>query len=132
MNIIVMIMEAVLLLCAGMIVILVLHFVALWCFTVRNQSESQHLGKSAADDGLSASDLEKLPKFAGNDTAVTATECAVCLEEIQGDEVARVVPVCQHGFHLECADKWLSKHSVCPLCRSKIRPHFSSPCENVG
>ena len=131
MSVIVTVIEAVLLLTAGMAAILALHYVILWFFAIRNRFESRQPEKSPADEGLSTADLEKLPKLAGKEMAVTAVECAVCLEEIQGDEVARVVPVCNHGFHLECADTWLSKHPVCPLCRAQIKPDFHSPSDDL-
>ncbi|KAM1223389.1 hypothetical protein ACFX2G_043372 [Malus domestica] len=49
-------------------------------------------------------------------------ECAVCLDDIEGEQPARVVPGCNHAFHLLCADTWLSKHSFCPVCRAKLHP----------
>ncbi|KAJ9680241.1 hypothetical protein PVL29_019526 [Vitis rotundifolia] len=63
---------------------------------------------------------------------VTGMECAVCLEEIEGDELARMVPACSHGFHLECAGTWLSKHSACPLCRAPITALRTSSSGNIG
>ncbi|KAJ9673470.1 hypothetical protein PVL29_023182 [Vitis rotundifolia] len=131
MNVTVTAIEALLLLCAGMTALFVLYFLLLRCFAFPNQSELRRQGKSRADEGLSTSELEKLPKLAGKDMTVTGMECAVCLEEIEGDELARVVPACNHGFHLECADTWLSKHSACPLCRAPIRPGFHYTSENL-
>ena len=84
-----------------------------------------------ADEGLLTSELERLPKLAGKDMTVTGMECAVCLEEIEGDELARVVLTCNHAFHLECVNTWLSKHSVCPLCRAPIRLEFHYTSENL-
>ncbi|CAN0847956.1 E3 ubiquitin-protein ligase ATL23 [Linum grandiflorum] len=69
--------------------------------------------------GLSSSELEKLPKVAGKEL-VMGNECAVCLDEIEAEDPARMIPVCKHGYHLECADKWLSKNPFCPVCRRKI------------
>ncbi|XP_010040551.1 probable E3 ubiquitin-protein ligase ATL45 [Eucalyptus grandis] len=64
------------------------------------------------------------------------TECAVCLEEVAGEEPARVVLGCRHGFHQECADAWLARRSVCPVCMAKLEPQswaeeagdHQSPC----
>ncbi|CAL0319685.1 unnamed protein product [Lupinus luteus] len=45
------------------------------------------------------------------------SECVICLSEfINGDKV-RILPKCNHGFHVRCIDKWLSSHSSCPKCR---------------
>ncbi|KAK2974886.1 hypothetical protein RJ640_020801 [Escallonia rubra] len=84
--------------------------------------------KPAKGEGLSASELEKLPKVTGKDL-VMGTDCAVCLDEIDGDEPARLVPGCNHGFHLQCGDTWLSKHPVCPVCRAKLGPELFDPLE---
>ncbi|KAG6783649.1 hypothetical protein POTOM_009312 [Populus tomentosa] len=81
--------------------------------------------KAVTEKGLSSSELEKLPKVTGKEL-VLGTECAVCLDDIESEQLARIVPGCNHGFHLECADTWLSKHSVCPVCRAKLDAQFSS------
>ncbi|OAY79820.1 RING-H2 finger protein ATL3 [Ananas comosus] len=49
-----------------------------------------------------------------------ALECAVCLCEVAEGEEARLLPKCNHGFHVECIDMWLHSHSTCPLCRSPV------------
>ncbi|CAI0435084.1 unnamed protein product [Linum tenue] len=72
-----------------------------------------------AEKGLSAEELENLPKVAGKELTM-GDECAVCLDEIEPEQIARRIPVCNHGFHIDCADKWLSKHPFCPVCRGKI------------
>lgn len=47
-------------------------------------------------------------------------ECAVCLGEFEEGEPVRLLPSCQHLFHLQCIDEWFISHSNCPLCRSPI------------
>lgn len=47
-------------------------------------------------------------------------ECAVCLCEVSEGEKARLLPKCNHGFHVECIDMWFQSHSTCPLCRNPI------------
>ncbi|KAL5198176.1 hypothetical protein ABZP36_001688 [Zizania latifolia] len=46
-----------------------------------------------------------------------ALDCAVCITELAAGEMARVLPRCGHGFHVDCVDMWLRSHSTCPLCR---------------
>ncbi|KAJ8635724.1 hypothetical protein MRB53_009991 [Persea americana] len=47
-------------------------------------------------------------------------ECAVCLCEFSQGEKARMLPKCNHGFHLNCIDMWFQSHSTCPLCRTLV------------
>ena len=45
------------------------------------------------------------------------TECVICLSEFTNGDRLRILPKCNHGFHVRCIDKWLSSHSSCPKCR---------------
>lgn len=45
------------------------------------------------------------------------TECVICLSDFGPGERVRVLPNCNHGFHVRCIDKWLNSHSSCPTCR---------------
>lgn len=45
------------------------------------------------------------------------SECVICLSEFTNGEKVRILPKCNHGFHVRCIDKWLSSHSSCPKCR---------------
>ncbi|XP_026450587.1 RING-H2 finger protein ATL78-like [Papaver somniferum] len=45
------------------------------------------------------------------------TECVICLSEFAQGERIRILPKCNHGFHIKCIGKWLSSHSTCPTCR---------------
>ncbi|XP_015968169.2 RING-H2 finger protein ATL3 [Arachis duranensis] len=47
-------------------------------------------------------------------------ECAVCLSEVEEGEKARLLPKCNHGFHVDCIDMWFQSHSTCPLCRNPV------------
>ena len=55
-------------------------------------------------------------------------ECAVCLSEIVEGEKLRLLPKCNHGFHVDCIDMWFHSHSTCPLCRNPVA-FESSKCE---
>uniref|UniRef100_A0A7N0UZ48 RING-type E3 ubiquitin transferase n=1 Tax=Kalanchoe fedtschenkoi TaxID=63787 RepID=A0A7N0UZ48_KALFE len=48
------------------------------------------------------------------------TECVICLSEFAEGERVRVLPKCNHGFHVRCIDKWLNSHSSCPTCRYSV------------
>ncbi|KAE9608710.1 hypothetical protein Lal_00020720 [Lupinus albus] len=45
------------------------------------------------------------------------SECMICLSEFVNGDKVRILPKCNHGFHVRCIDKWLSSHSSCPKCR---------------
>ncbi|GLT34995.1 hypothetical protein SLA2020_094800 [Shorea laevis] len=109
--------------CAGMSAVFVVYICLLWYTSNYDQTDAGGTVKQATEKGLSVAELEKLPKVTGKEL-VMGTECAVCLEEIEGEQPARLVPGCNHVFHLQCADTWLSKQSVCPLCRAKLEPQF--------
>ncbi|CAJ1960900.1 unnamed protein product [Sphenostylis stenocarpa] len=49
-------------------------------------------------------------------------ECAVCLCEFDDAETLRLIPKCDHVFHPECIDEWLSSHTTCPVCRANLVP----------
>ncbi|XP_065880437.1 E3 ubiquitin-protein ligase ATL23 [Euphorbia lathyris] len=127
-NMILSVFLALFLPCVGMSAVFLVYICLLW-YAANNHPDIPQPVKPAAKTGLSASELEKLPKITGKEL-VLGTECAVCLDEIESEQTARLVPGCNHGFHLECADAWLSKHSVCPVCRAKLDAQFFSASED--
>ncbi|XVF05769.1 hypothetical protein REPUB_Repub05bG0201000 [Reevesia pubescens] len=50
------------------------------------------------------------------------TECSICLGVFEDEQKLKVLPECNHAYHSECVDKWLSSHSSCPLCRTSLTP----------
>lgn len=59
-------------------------------------------------------------KYKKGEGLVEGTECSVCLSEFQENETLRLLPKCNHAFHLPCIDTWLTSHTNCPLCRAGI------------
>ncbi|CAM8973113.1 unnamed protein product [Rhodiola kirilowii] len=106
--------------------VFIIYICLLW-YAATRAADFISPSKSPPQTGLSPSALQKLPKINGQGL-ILGSECAVCLDEIEPNDPARLLPGCNHGFHLECADTWLSKHSACPLCRSKIEPDNENPC----
>lgn len=45
------------------------------------------------------------------------SECIICLSEFVNGDRVRLLPKCNHGFHVRCIDKWLRSNSSCPKCR---------------
>ncbi|PUZ76006.1 hypothetical protein GQ55_1G256400 [Panicum hallii var. hallii] len=60
--------------------------------------------------------------------------CAICLAELEPGERVRVLPKCNHGFHVRCVDRWLLARSTCPTCRQSLfaAPHKGSGCADTG
>ncbi|XP_019086775.1 PREDICTED: RING-H2 finger protein ATL54-like [Camelina sativa] len=62
----------------------------------------------------------KVCQYSKKDGVVEGTDCSVCLSEFEEGETLRLLPKCQHAFHLSCIDTWLRSHTNCPLCRAPI------------
>nr|ABK26617.1 unknown [Picea sitchensis] len=135
-----MVVLSFLLLCAGIGGVVLVYLWLIWYVSLHEMSNrgrrpSEGNGKAQKQQGLSAADLQRLPtiecgkeeegeeRSSGSRGGGNA-ECAVCLEIFQNGDRCRVIPVCSHAFHVQCADAWLSKCSVCPICRR------SAACES--
>ncbi|XP_043710805.1 RING-H2 finger protein ATL2-like [Telopea speciosissima] len=75
-----------------------------------------------ASRGLDESVLKSLPTFVYSSATHggEVLECAVCLSEFEDDEKGRLLPKCNHSFHIDCIDMWFHSHSTCPLCRTLV------------
>ncbi|XP_015895129.3 RING-H2 finger protein ATL52 [Ziziphus jujuba] len=89
-----------------------------------NQMNAESWGSSAppASGGLDESLIKsiKVYKYKIGDKFVEGTDCSVCLSEFEENESLRLLPKCNHAFHVPCIDAWLKSNSSCPLCRSNI------------
>ena len=56
-------------------------------------------------------DVSKLPE--------ELRQCCVCLDDVEVGQQVRTLP-CLHTFHAACAEEWLGKKKVCPLCQFSI------------
>ena len=61
-----------------------------------------------------------LPKPNGN-------TCPICLSEYRPKETLKTIPKCQHCFHIECIDEWLTLNATCPICRNS--PQWLPPVD---
>ncbi|KAG8389510.1 hypothetical protein BUALT_Bualt02G0236900 [Buddleja alternifolia] len=72
--------------------------------------------------GLDLCVVNSLPTFIYNSkNHESPLECAVCLSEFEENETGRVLPECNHRFHVDCIDMWLQSHCDCPLCRAQVK-----------
>lgn len=58
-------------------------------------------------------------------------KCVVCLNEFNEQDTLRVLPNCNHGFHLDCIDIWLQSSANCPLCRLSISGKTRYPIDRI-
>jgi E3 ubiquitin-protein ligase ATL10/75/76/77/78 len=49
-----------------------------------------------------------------------ASDFPICLTKFGEGEKVQGFPKCNHGFHMECIDKWLCSHSSFPMCRQSL------------
>ena len=85
------------------------------------------LGGHVAPAGCPREVIDAIPSFkyspetfadvsGGKEDAI----CSVCIDPFEeGDEV-RALPMCEHAFHKECIDEWLSQNTTCPNCRASL------------
>lgn len=123
---------------ALIVIVLVLAFFITGCISIYIQlcTDNNSIGGQSAGirtnnqtavnlRGLDQSLLDTFPTFLYSDVkelkfGKESLECAVCLNEFEGDETLRLLPKCDHVFHSECIDAWLSAHSTCPVCRANL------------
>lgn len=86
-----------------------------------NESDEADI-QASSSSGLNDNVIRSITvcKYKKGDGLVEGTDCSVCLSEFQDCESLRLLPKCNHAFHLPCIDTWLKSHSSCPLCRSNI------------
>ncbi|GLJ38378.1 hypothetical protein SUGI_0781490 [Cryptomeria japonica] len=95
-----------------------------------NYSRSDNGFASPGDDipltntmGLDKESMSALPIFEYKSEQLKGgLECAVCLSQFEESEKLRVLPNCNHNFHVECINMWLHSHNSCPLCRTVVFP----------
>jgi len=65
-------------------------------------------------------DIESIPvAVISEEQVANGSQCAVCMEFFKVEEMVRKL-VCDHCFHYECIQPWLSLHSNCPTCRQDL------------
>lgn len=110
------------LVCVGTTVLYSVYMCRVWSAAIREAAAAavEAVTEKAVQRGLTAEDLERLEE--GNMAVSGGGECAVCLEEMDEGQAARVLPGCRHAFHRSCVDAWLQVHPACPLCRAPLLP----------
>lgn len=66
--------------------------------------------------------IQSLPKKKVNKDMLGSdgkAECAICKDTVELDTEVTILP-CEHWFHFDCIEAWLSRHNTCPNCRRSI------------
>ncbi|KAJ8765922.1 hypothetical protein K2173_020438 [Erythroxylum novogranatense] len=99
--------------------------------TRRTISETiQWMVSRRQNSGLKKKEMVALPTSTYANPAgspSSASGCAICLSDFLDGEKIRVLPKCNHRFHVTCIDKWLFSHSSCPTCRLRLKFSESVP-----
>ncbi|KAL2533593.1 RING-H2 finger protein ATL51 [Abeliophyllum distichum] len=112
---------------ATSLAIIVYHFVVVkYCLRRQRTTTTTEEGQpvpEAIPTGVDEKVLETIPVMAYSSLKkrnVDQSECAICLGEMEDEDLVRLLPKCKHAFHFPCIDQWLVAHINCPVCRSAI------------
>lgn len=90
------------------------------------------------DVGLDEATIKSYPRLLYSEAKLqkkdsTAMCCSICLADYKSSDMLRVLPDCNHLFHVKCVDPWLRLHPTCPVCRtSPIPTPLSTPLAEVA
>ncbi|XP_057474656.1 RING-H2 finger protein ATL3-like [Actinidia eriantha] len=101
--------------------------------TTRRRFEfAPSVASAALRRGLDPSVLKSLPTITFNSKEFTdELECAICLCDLADGEIARILPKCNHGFHVDCIAMWFQSHSTCPICRDPVSIQYLTTPEST-
>ncbi|KAK8628853.1 hypothetical protein V6N13_009433 [Hibiscus sabdariffa] len=89
------------------------------------------------DIGLDEDTIKSYPKLLYSEAKLqkkdsTASCCSICLADYKSSDKLRLLPDCNHLFHVKCVDPWLRLNPTCPVCRtSPIPTPLSTPLAEV-
>lgn len=111
------------------------------CIRPNSEYSTRYLRRGANDNcsrrgGLDNAVVESFPVFPYSSVKESKIgsndlECAICLNELEDRETVRLLPICNHLFHIDCIDAWLYSHATCPVCRSNLTANSNKSGEEV-
>ncbi|KAL9230208.1 hypothetical protein vseg_005591 [Gypsophila vaccaria] len=115
---------------------------ARWFFRFRHHPSSSSSSSSSSSaphaasscpKGLDEAVIKAMPILlhqgcdVGDRDSDDEVECCICLGVFEDGDKVKVLHECQHRFHSDCVDRWLSGQATCPLCRVCLRPQPLMP-----
>ncbi|OAG31180.1 hypothetical protein NEDG_01593 [Nematocida displodere] len=110
--------QPVTLICASGVIISFLVFFGLVTYCQMAQQRRD----APKSSGLAEHILESMPLqyHHRNISKIDIQSCVICLENFTSASICRVLP-CDHVYHSECIDPWLTERSTrCPYCQKQI------------
>ncbi|KAL4393621.1 hypothetical protein HN51_021562 [Arachis hypogaea] len=93
--------------------------------TINNTASGSPVKNNGVDEDI----LKRIPLITYNKRWQIEPECSICLGELKDGEVLRLLPACNHAFHVPCIDEWFKEHTNCPNCRSLITCEGDKPAD---
>lgn len=93
----------------------------------------QEHARTAGPPPASSTAIQSLPKKKINKQMLGSdgkAECAICKDTAELGTEVTTLP-CEHWFHFDCIEAWLSRHNTCPNCRRSIDSP-ASPAEGTS
>lgn len=85
--------------------------------TREEDSAEQGLGLHHIDTSFESYPKMLYSQVEKGSSSVVSSSCSICLGDYTESDMLRLLPHCDHLFHLDCVDPWLRMHSTCPICR---------------
>ncbi|KAF2606692.1 hypothetical protein F2Q68_00043385 [Brassica cretica] len=106
--------------CLGLHYIIRCAFRGTLSFMISEPISSHSTRNGSPNKGIKKKALKMFPVVSyspGMNLPGIGEECVICLSDFVSGEKLRLLPKCNHGFHVCCIDKWLQQHLTCPSCR---------------
>jgi hypothetical protein len=74
--------------------------------------------------GLSLCDLIHISEIVIKNKNTNIDYCSICLDDFDEKVILRKL-ICNHIFHINCIEKWLSENTNCPMCRHELKQFYN-------
>lgn len=86
----------------------------------RDHEETARLQAKESTSGLTAEQLNQLPRHAPSSCTAGDDTCSICLSTFSECEESCCTLPCCHTYHHACIVQWLTVSSSCPLCKAPV------------